>query len=213
MKTKPSALISRLGQALIVATMFAAFPMVGAEAATGVATETNAEPKWSGHFSYVVGYKRMEENWNPARNQVDVGVLDFDIKRSHWPVSIAGEFLLSYVDSRPALPGFRGDNSGTYEFNLGPRKIFENSSALHQFLGAGLSVIGGSTSTAVWWDNILEDGDTSVGYYVEGGLYWHLGKKWHLGIRGEYSSASITLFGTKLDAGGIHGMLMIGARC
>ena len=69
---------------------------------------------------------------------------------------------------------------------------------------------GASTSTALWWDNVREDGDTAIGYYVEGGVYWHFGRNWHLGVRGEYSSANVRLFGTKLDAGGIHGMLMIG---
>lgn len=168
--------------------------------------------EWSGHFSYVVGYKRMESKWSPAKNQTEVGLLDFDFKHSSWPVSIATEFLLSYANDRPALAGFRGNNSGTYEFNIGPRKIFENSSPFQPFLGTGLSVIGGSTSTSFWFSNVREESDTGVGYYLEGGVYWLFGRNWDIGVRVEYSSADIKLFGTHLDAGGVHAMAMLGVH-
>ena len=166
--------------------------------------------KWSRHISYVLGYKRLQDDWSPAQNQVEIGLLDFDIKRTNWPVSIAAQLLMSCSDDVPEQRGFRGSYSGTYEFNVGPRKIFENSSKFQPFLGGGLSVIGASTSTDLDWGYVQEDSDIGIGYYVEGGVYWPLGERFVPGLRGEYSSGDINLFGREIDAGGIHGMLMFG---
>ena len=81
----------------------------------------------------MLGYKRLQDDWGSAKNQAVIGLVDFDFKRSNWPVSIAAEMLMSYSGEVPDRPGFQGTYSGTYEFNIGPRKIFENSSKFKPF--------------------------------------------------------------------------------
>jgi hypothetical protein len=85
----------------------------------------------------VLGYKGLEKKWAPANDQVAFGVIDFDIKRADWPVSFAAQPLLTYDSKIPNLPGFAGDQSGTYEFNLGIRKLIGSLPRYQPFLGGG----------------------------------------------------------------------------
>ena len=54
------------------------------------------ESKWTGHVNYILWYKGVEQQWAPAENQVEFGLVDFDIKRADWPVRLAAQFLLTY---------------------------------------------------------------------------------------------------------------------
>jgi opacity protein-like surface antigen len=171
--------------------------------------------QWTGHLNYVIGYKQLASTWRPARDQVEVGLLDFDFRHVSWPASLAAQLLLSYDDTIPNQPGFLGNQSGTYEFNLGVRKVWDADQALQPFIGGGMAVAGGSTSTFLdfgWGESatINEDSDTSVGYWVGGGCYWLLNRAFHLGVNLQYSHADIELFGKRLDAGGFHVLLMLG---
>jgi hypothetical protein len=93
--------------------------------------------EWTGHISYVLGYKGLEKKWAPAKDQVEFGLIDFDIKRADWPVSFAAQLLLTYDSDIPNLASFMGDQSGTFEFNVGLRKILGRLPRYQPFLGGG----------------------------------------------------------------------------
>jgi hypothetical protein len=54
------------------------------------------ESKWTGHVNYILGYKGVKQQLAPTENQVEFGLVDFDIKRADWPVRLAAQFLLTY---------------------------------------------------------------------------------------------------------------------
>jgi hypothetical protein len=171
-------------------------------------------PQWVTHLSYVLGYKRLDNQWSPAQDQVEFGLLDFDIRRGNWPVSVAAQFLLTYASSRPHLQNFVGNQSGTYEFNLGLRKVWDDWQPVQPFLGGGLAIIGGSTSSFIDFGHesasVTEDHDIAVGVWLGTGFYWPFSPHWHTGLALQYSTAEIDLFAHHLDAGGVHVMLLFG---
>jgi hypothetical protein len=181
----------------------------------GFSTEQiQQDRKWVGHIQYLIGYKGLSGDWAPAENQFEFGLLDFDFRRVHWPISIVAQLLLSYASDVPDQPGFRGDFSGTYEFNLGLRKVWESSPRFHPFLGGGFSIVGGSTTEqhngpgGAWYNQ--EDNDSGLGFWVGTGAYWIFAKSFHTGINAQYTWGEIELFGNDLDTGGIHLNAIIG---
>ena len=167
--------------------------------------------RWTGHASYIFGYKKLSSDWAPADDQFEFGIFDMDIKRKHWPVSIVGQMLLSYSSQISEFVGSRGDFSGTYEFNIGLRKIWDSRPKFHPFIGGGLSLVGGSTTTQVErYDYVQEDNDSGIGYWLGAGFYWVVSESFHTGLNVQYTRADITLFDRELSSGGLHVNILLG---
>jgi len=183
--------------------------------ANSTAEQMQQEIKWTGHLNYIFGYKKLSNDWKPAEDQIEFGLVELDLRRLNWQVSIVGQLLMTYSSDIPERYGFEGDFSGTYEFNLGLRKVWENSSRFHPFLGGGSSIIGGSTTRQI--DRpfggamyVQDDNDAGFGYWVGGGFYWVLTERLHTGINAQYTWGEIKLFEEDLNAGGIHLNVIIG---
>lgn len=179
------------------------------------ASPTSASEKtWAGHASYVLGYKRLESDWNPVENQTEVGIVDVDLTRTDWPISLCGQALFTFTEDIPEVSGAQGDASGTWEFNLGARKIWTISDKWKPFLGVGLSVIGASASKFVDAPGgsiqDYEDSDIGLGAWGGAGLYWHFADHWHVGATLQYSWGEVTLFEKRMNAGGFHALGMFG---
>jgi hypothetical protein len=178
---------------------------MSASAQTDTETRGPAAEEWTGHISYVIGYKRLERGWSPGADHAEYGLFDFDVARRSWPIRIAGQVLLTYAGDTPK--GLTG-NFQTYEVNLGLRKVFEIHGSVHPFIGGGASVIGARTS------NLLNEernrNDATVGLWGGGGLYWEFNAHWHTGIELQYSWGEIRVGGKDLNAGGLHALSMIG---
>ena len=175
------------------------------------AEQMQQEVRWTGHLNYIIGYKKLSNDWEPAEDQIEFGLVDLDLRRVNWQVSIVGQLLLTYASDIPDEPGFRGDYSGTYEFNVGVRKVWRDLHRLHPFLGGGFSIVGGSTTEDLgnqWY--YQEENDSGFGYWVGGGFYWVLTERLHTGINAQYTWGEIKLFDKDLNAGGIHLNIIIG---
>ena len=174
-------------------------------------TAAEEAKRWTGHASYIFGYKKMSSDWAPADQQIEFGIFDIDFKRNHWPISIAGQVLLAYSSKIPGFVGSLGDYSGSYEFNLGLRKVWDGRPKFHPFLGAGVSLAGGSTTVQVdRFDYVQPDNDSGVGYWLGTGFYWKVSESFHTGLNVQYTRADITLFDRKLNAGGFHANILLG---
>jgi hypothetical protein len=192
--------------------LFGILSLVGAG---GVAAADSAnEAAWTGHVSYVAGYKALESGWEPVDGQAEFGIVDADFQPPHWPLSLCTQFLLTYAGDVPAVPNVRGDYSGVWEFNLGVRKVWNPGATWQPFLGGGLSILGASAST---FENTsyggfqnYEESDTTAGAWVGGGLYWNFATHWHVGAEVQYSWGELNFFGTRLNAGGVHALAMFG---
>lgn len=172
---------------------------------------TKEESQWAGHISYIFGYKRLNNDWEGAQDHVEFGLVDLDFQKKNWPIHIAGQFLSTYSPDTPDEAAFKGDFSGTYELNLGLRKVWERPSQFHPYFGGGVSIIGASITDDLG-DGCYyqEDHDSSYGFWVGTGFYWILSEKWHTGLNFQYSYAEVELFGEELNAGGLHFNLLIG---
>ena len=167
--------------------------------------------KWTGHFNYIFGYKGMDDNWSPAENQFEFGIVDFDFRKIDWPVSIAVQILMTYSDQEPDAPMVYGDFSGTYEFNLGLRKIWRPKDKIQPFLGGGLSIVGASATKQVY-DNCYyqTDNDSGLGYWIGTGAYWNITNTFHTGINLQYTYGEIQFFEKDFNAGGLHVNAIVG---
>jgi len=172
---------------------------------TRTGTNLSANEKWSGHFNYSLGYKKMEANWVPAEDQFEYGLVDLDFQKTHWPVSIACQLLMTYSEQVPDTEGASGDYSGTYEFNLGLRKIWRPQKKIQPFLGGGLSILGASTTEqGCGYCYTQTDHDSNLGFWLGTGAYWILGQNFHTGFNLQYTYGEIQLFGKDFNAGGLH---------
>ena len=169
--------------------------------------------EWSGHLSYIAGYKKMEDHWAPAEDQFEYGLVDFDFQKADWPVSITVQVLMSHSEQVPEAEGVFGDFSGTYEFNLGLRKIWRQKKKIQPFIGGGLSIAGASTTVqACGYCYAQTDHDSGFGYWTAAGFYWVLGQNFHTGFNLQYTYAEIQLFDKEFNAGGLHLNALIGCH-
>lgn len=192
--------------------VFAAEPAGPAEK---VSAERAAPGDWTGHISYVFGYKRTGGGWSPANDHVEFGIFDLDFRRKSWPVSLAAQFLFSYSGDVP--DGLTGNNSGTYELNLGLRKVWDAEGRIRPFLGAGPSLIGASNSTFISFNNresanAQHHNSATLGFWANAGTYVHITESFHTGLMAQYSWGEIRLGGKDLNAGGLHLLGMLGYR-
>lgn len=171
------------------------------------------------HVSYAVGYKRLESGWKPANDHVQFGMLDVDHRPPGWPVSLVGKVLLSYAADIPDVDDAVGDYSGTYELDLGVRKIFDRYS-LQPFVEGGIGVVGAQISD--WYGghhrhggySYHEDSDHAFGYWVGSGVFYKRTSSPVLfGLSVHYSfDMEVDLFDRDLEAGGLSVLLLIGGR-
>ena len=186
---------------------------ISSPAALKTTTALSKARKWSGHFNYIVGYKKMDDNWVPAEDQFEFGLVDFDFQRADWPVSIAGQMLLTHSGQVPDTAGVSGDYSGTYEFNLGLRKIWRPQKKIQPFLGGGLSLVGASTTEqACGYCYAQPDHDSGLGYWLGAGVYWIFMQNFHTGFNLQYTHGDVQLFGKDFNAGGLHVNALIGTH-
>jgi hypothetical protein len=182
-------------------------PMQALSASQGESDSSTALSPSKGtiHFSYVAGYKQLGGAWAPAQHEAEFGLIDFDFKNENWPISLCAQLLLSYSPIVPRLRSVAGTYSGTYECNLGIRKIFRPEGRLQPHVAAGIGILGASTTTQI--DRALyyqEENSSALGYWGNAGLYWIFSDTNFAGFAVEYSTGHITFFGERLNAGGVH---------
>lgn len=209
-QTVLSTLAFLISTALLVSAQ--ALPVSAADLA-GPETKVSAEDNWTGHISYVLGYKRVGSEWSPANDHVEFGILDLDFRRMSWPVSLAAQLLLSYTGGVP--DGLAGNNSGSYEFNFGLRKVWDTDGRISPFLGGGPSVIGASNSEFTKFSNhdnanVQDNNSTALGFWLNAGSYVHVTESFDVGLMAQFSWGEIRLGGKNLNAGGLHLLSMLG---
>ena len=123
-----------------------------------------------------------------------------------WPVNVAIDILVS-ADEATEL-GIRFE-SITSEINGGVRKIWEVSgSSFRPYIGGGLAIISAELEGTSF--TTVSDDDSSLGIWLNGGVYWTLGRSFNLGLDLRYSRAEVNIFGVDVEAGGTHAGLILG---
>ncbi len=161
---------------------------------------------WTGNVNIFLGAKAMDQDdWEPAHEHGQVGLL-VDFRRQFWPVNIAVDLLFSNGEG---TVGGLDVEATTAELNVGVRKIWDHLSMIRPYVGGGLAMIyaEGTVSLAALSESV---DDSSLGFWLNGGVYWALGETFNIGIDLRYSAADVTLMGEDVKAGGGHAGLILG---
>lgn len=165
---------------------------------SSVAAAQNAT---TGNVNLFLGGKTLSEaDWGIWNEQGEFGVL-IDVQTAGMPVSFAIDLLGSAEERYGLLVS-------TSELDFGLRMIFDvDGTTLHPYVGGGLGFMGGRIEDT-WFGG--EDEDTSMGLWLNGGVYVTLGEHFNLGLDLRYSSAEVTLLNTPVEIGGNHAGLLLG---
>jgi hypothetical protein len=167
----------------------------------GSETSAFGQSDWTGNVNFFLGGKTLEDEWEPAEDQVELGI-EVDFRQNNWPVNIAIDLLVAAGEGDLFGVNFE---SRTSELNIGVRKIWDKSTHLRPFIGGGVSFISGEFEGLS-----ISDDDSAMGLWLGGGLYWALSEHFNLGLELKFSSAEITIFDVDVNAGGGHFGLLIG---
>ena len=134
--------------------------------------------------------------------------VDVDFKPERWTVSLAGRLSASYSSTTPESQSPRGNYCGTYELDLGVRKMWELDARWKPFVSGGVAVLGAGAQThrlsPVGALHFRQDHDFGTGVWIETGAYWYSKRKWHLGASLAVTRGDLGMFDRRLDAGGVH---------
>lgn len=146
------------------------------------------------------------------QNQPALGV-DLTWGRPTWPVLLAMDVIHSYDDGLQRFPEIdlgplqipaadARRQARTIELGVGARRAW-NVSGWAPSVGAGLAWVRGSVHYSFSDPHGSQFGsptgvpvggsDSGFGFWVDGGVYRHLGPRFELGIRGRFSKATLVL--------------------
>jgi hypothetical protein len=161
-----------------------------------------------------LGQKLLSDDWKDdtlgvdLQDQMEFGVL-FSWQMADWPFAIAADVLASSKDQNVLGVDLEGT---TRELALGIRRTWLGARA-RPFFGVGLGYVAGEI-TGSMAGFVLSVDDSTVGAWVDGGVFWRLGRHFNLGFEGRYTFAEIepTVMGISqsVDAGGLHLGLLLG---
>ena len=161
-----------------------------------------------------VGQKQLDDDdWEPVEDQGEFGVL-ISWGKEGWPVHIAID-LLGSTKEETVFDPFIGTfdlKGSTSEIGVGVRKIWQ-SDKMRPHLGGGIALVNGEIEGALGGISVTSD-DSTVGAWVDGGIFWRLGNRFNIGFDARYSKAEIkpSVSGVEFDveAGGLHAGLLLG---
>jgi hypothetical protein len=201
---------------LAIATGIAFFCMLPtAQSESEYAEQVKGSPFWQAHHvSYPFGYRRLSSQWGDARNQLVFGFVDLDAQPRSWPVSFVTRLAFGYSGALPIGADPRASFSGSWDIDVGLRRVWSRPGTLQPFVGGGLALVGASTTiqirtkySAVYVQNWHP---TTVGPFVEAGCYFPIRGNWHTGILISYTKGEGNLNNHGLEMGGIQAAVLIG---
>ena len=183
------------------------------------------------NLNFVLGKKYLEaDDWPVGDNQGSISFLSTFGPRS-WPVQVAIDILGSASASTSTLfpessAEIRGNElvHSTLELDVGVRKIWRSGRA-RPFVGGGVGVIWGQQEVEFEWSPVfdtegnqitnypalvLTENDEAPGVWIDGGVFWRLGKMFNIGVEARYSRAELSFRDRKVQAGGFNLGLILG---
>jgi hypothetical protein len=200
---------------LVIATGIIFCMLPSAQSQSEYAEQVKESPFWqSCHVSYPFGYRRLSSQWGGARNQLVFGIVDLDAQPRSWPVSLLARLALGYSGSLPIGADPRASFSGSWDIDVGLRHVWRRFETLQPFIGAGLALVGASTTVQVrthpgafYYQNWHS---TTIGPFVEAGCYFPSRGRWHTGILISYTKGEGNMNNHGLEMGGIQMTFLIG---
>lgn len=133
-----------------------------------------------GNVQFQLGQRTFNDDWRPVDRQWLLGV-QVDWGQEDWPVHIAGGLTLSAAREEPTnSPGFEY-TAGVGSLSFGALWLPLKEGGWRPYLGAGIEYSFASFELDLDPPS-YDDTDGSLGYYLNGGLYWRLGPQFNLGL-------------------------------
>jgi opacity protein-like surface antigen len=150
--------------------------------------------------------------------------LEFD-----WPVALAVDVMASSDDDRQDLSGMGGalifdTDIDTFEFDAGVRKFWGEK--LRPYVGGGVAWVALEAKQTMvgdlgvpgteFFDVIVDDSDSGIGYWLNGGVTYTIGSSFNVGADLRYTDSDVTLRASDgsgdidLGAGGWQYGLLLG---
>ncbi len=183
-----------------------------------VATFVAAPSRAEGEIALFLGQRQLDDQeWQFPRPEPDappplqtfaldsqpqIGML-LSVGPEAWKVRMAIDLFVSQDDDGQF-------EARLYELDGGVRKFWGVwKDRIRPYAGGGAAFIKAEVRRNLSLISTDTD-DLGAGLWLEGGAMFKVRKKFSLGLDLRYSTADVTLFGDKLDAGGAHGGLLFG---
>jgi hypothetical protein len=150
---------------------------------------------------YPFSWRKMGDStlWDEVDDQYSLGgMVDFGAKGSALHAVVGLHTGVGAQDfSNPLINDLLATES---ELSFGLAGVWHLKNGTCPYVSGGLSFVNAELKVDLPGGEV-SDNDESLGFFVEGGVYWRLGKHFNLGMYGRVlGGTSLTLFGTDGDA-------------
>ena len=170
-----------------------------------------------GNINALLGQKELDKSYSETENiqEQDLLGLMMDWGAEGWPINIALDVVDSSKDTNDNNFDVNVDGS-TLAVDGGVRWYFVKNRSWEPYVGGGVSYISGKVETS-GQNNDLEFDDSTVGYWLNGGIKWVIGEHFNLGGDVRWEKAELNVEDdlgnpTDVEAGGLGYAVLLGYR-
>jgi hypothetical protein len=185
------------------------FAMIAALAVTPVQA--------GGNINVLIGQREQDESFSDTEDiqEQDMLGLMMDWGGEGWPVNIALDIVSGSADSDDNEFNVNVDGS-TLAIDGGVRWYFVKDRAWEPYIGGGLAYISAEVDTD-GESNDIEFDDSTVGYWLNGGIKWVIGEHFNIGGDIRWEKAELDVEDdlnnpTDIEAGGLGYAVLLGYR-
>lgn len=170
-----------------------------------------------GNINALIGQRELDESYSDTEDiqEQDMLGLMMDWGAEGWPVNIALDIISGSADSDDNEFNVNVDGS-TLAIDGGVRWYFLKDRSWEPYIGGGLAYISGEVDTD-GESNDIEFDDSTVGYWLNGGIKWVIGEHFNLGGDVRWEKAELDVEDDlnnpqDIEAGGLGYAVLLGYR-
>lgn len=170
-----------------------------------------------GNVNALLGQRELDESYSDTEDiqEQDMLGLMMDWGAEGWPINIALDVVSGSKDVNDNNFDVNVDGS-TLAVDGGVRWYFVKNRSWEPYVGGGVAYISGEVDTS-GDNNDIEFDDSTVGYWVNGGIKWVIGEHFNLGGDVRWEKAELDVeddLGNPVDieAGGLGYAVLLGYR-
>jgi hypothetical protein len=170
-----------------------------------------------GNINALIGQRELDESYSDTEDiqEQDMLGLMMDWGAEGWPVNIALDIISGSADSDDNEFNVNVDGS-TLAIDGGVRWYFLKDRSWEPYIGGGLAYISGEVDTD-GDSNDIEFDDSTVGYWLNGGIKWVIGEHFNLGGDVRWEKAELDVEDDlnnpqDIEAGGLGYAVLLGYR-
>jgi hypothetical protein len=170
-----------------------------------------------GNINVLIGQREQDESFSDTEDiqEQDMLGLMMDWGAEGWPVNIALDIVSGSADSNDNDFNINVDGS-TLAIDGGVRWYFLKDRSWEPYVGGGVSYISAEVDTD-GESNDIEFDDSTVGYWLNGGIKWVIGEHFNLGGDIRWEKAELDVEDDlnnpqDIEAGGLGYAVLLGYR-